>query len=71
MDCLDRAYYEYLLIDSDGQGSISLEITYIEGGTDNILQVLGSQFKNIKTEDKTQELDKTSFPNYDTKPPIS
>lgn len=48
-----RPYYDYLLIDSANQPPLSLEVTYIEGGVDHLLEVIRSQFKNVQTEDLT------------------
>lgn len=51
---LDKPYFEYLLINSSDQKSLSLEITYIEGGSGPLLQVLGTRIKNIETDDRTK-----------------
>ena len=50
----DKSYFEYLLINSSDQKNLSLEITYVEGGSGPLLQVLGTRIKNIETDDRTK-----------------
>ena len=51
---LDKPYFEYLFINTSDQKSLSLEITYIEGGSGPLLQVLGTHIKNIEIDDRTK-----------------
>lgn len=51
---LDKPYFEYLFINPSNQKSLSLEITYIEGGTGPLLQVLGTRIKTIEVDDQTK-----------------
>ena len=50
----DKSYFEYLFITLSDQKSLSLEITYIEGGSSPLLQVLGTHIKNIEIDDRTK-----------------
>ena len=50
----DKSYFEYLFITLSDQKSLSLEITYIEGGSGPLLQVLGTHIKNIEIDDRTK-----------------